>query len=250
MNFLDLFRLKPKKGYRVRYLDPGRRRTGAILMLLILVLSGWQLFRLGRLSAETQQTALQEEVQVLRGQVASLEAARNELLQRSTLAERSGEIEKQAADLMRENLRQKEARIQDLEEELSLYRAIVMPDKARGGLLVQGLLVTRSALPGMYDWRLVLANTRGGGGRNEGLVDIQIEGRSKGLPVKLGLTDILPEGGASVGFGFKYFQSIAGRMRLPEGFQPVTVFVRLKPRDEKIAPVEAHFPWSRIFEGG
>lgn len=248
MSFLDLFRLKDK-GYRVRYMDPRRRCLMAGLMLFILVLLGWQLYWFGGVTARAQAEADRQELEMLRARVANLEATNAGLLQRNALVERTGEIERQAADQIRETLRQTEARIQGLEEELSLYRAIVSPEKAKAGLLIQNLQVERGELTGQYTWRLVLAQVRAAGGASktvEGTVDIKVEGHRNGAVVQLGLAELLPEGQGAVGFSFRYFQSLEGRLRIPEGFQPVSVSIKLNPKNAGLGPVEANFPWAPV----
>ena len=48
----------------------------------------------------------------------------------------------------------------------------------------------------------------------------------------------------AIEFQFKYFQTIEGRIELPENFQPRRVFVRLFPQNSAKVAAERAFDWA------
>lgn len=249
MNPVDLFRIG-NKGYRLQYRDPRKRRLSAAFMLLLLVLLGVSLYRLGGTHAEERLGADTRELASLRSEVARLDEVNRDLMQRSTLAERTAEVERQSSEQVRETLRQMEVQIQALDEELLLYRAIVSQEHAENGLFVQSLRVEPADGENAFSWRLMLAQARGAAAPVEGDVELAVQARRGGVITTLDHAEILPEGQGDVKFGFRYFQSLEGGIRLPEGFQPVAALVRLKPKDSNLPPVEKRFIWSSVIAGG
>jgi hypothetical protein len=144
-------------------------------------------------------------------------------------------VEKDLVELQTEILTQ--------QEDLEFYRGIVSDQQA--GLRVQDLVLWPSADPFSFSMRLVLAQAIRANRKISGSVELQVEGSRDGAPVSLSLKDLGT--GAQrpdrLNFSFRYFQNLETVLKLPEGFAPSRVTVRLTTKGKKAKPVERTFDW-------
>ena len=117
-----------------------------------------------------------------------------------------------------------------LRKELDLYRGILAPGDVKPGLRIQSFELRRGQLDGAFRYDLTLTQVK----RNEryvsGVVEIEVAGVEDGETRLLRLAQLAAGDGKPVKFRFRYFQRLEGSIRLPEGFHPHSVTVRLFPR--------------------
>lgn len=226
-----------------------RRRAVLIGAVLGSVLALYLMYEWGRFEggyskfAEIQQrrevsaklTALQEENDRLRAEIASAELARN------VDTKAYADVEKNLADLQAQVLKHR--------EQLTFYRGIVSPEDGIGGLRIQRFQVLPNGANQHYRLRLVLVQSMRQETVVSGAVVVQIEGVQDNRPVQLAL----PQAGATtradgqLPFQFRYFQNLEQDIVLPEGFEPRAVNVEV--RSARLAPVRESYPWRVQAEG-
>lgn len=237
--------------FRVRPHRPIRTAVVTVALLIGLGLGGWWLYYLGVRhggyqagQARATETHLRTEVEELRERITQL-ANRNTLLQR---AER---IERQSREDLREAIEQREARIAQLEEELSFYRNLVSPSEMQPGLHVRRFSVaTVAGDAGAYRYELVLTQLHGNDTYASGRVDLAIHGRKGRQEVRLAADELLAGDGAATEFRFKYLQTLTGRIRIPADLEPDRIELQLVPEGDRLEPLEESYSWSSLLSGG
>ncbi len=219
----------------------------ALSALVIGLALVWAAFELGqsraghnRMQAIERQTELQRELlkvsrdnEALREQIALLETSDK------INAEAYRRVESQLADL--------QDQVQAQSEDIAFYRGIVGADQ-QAGLRVQNFELLPGAEPGEFNVRLVLAQALRNKQAISGRVLLAVAGEQAGESVTLGMGQLRGGAAETLDFSFRYFQNLETELRVPEGFAPATVTVRLVPRGANRKDVEESFDW-RVSNG-
>lgn len=237
---------------RVSHHRPVRKAVISALTVVALGVGGWSLYRLGLEQGGHNARAARATEAHLRVKVSELRERIGALSERNTMLERSRRIDQQALERMREALAERGRRIAKLEEELAFYRNVVSPSQMEPGLHVRRLAVNRVSDGGReYRYELVLTQLNSDDRHIVGGVDFSLHGARAGEEVTLAYKELAV--GDSVDpptFRFKYFQTLRGRFRLPEEFEPARLQLRVEPDGSRIDPVEKDYPWDALLAGG
>jgi len=154
------------------------------------------------------------------------------------------EVDREAQQQLTETLAEREARVAELNEELAFYRRIVAPPDGETGLRVQSMeVVNNSAAGGIdnsYRLKLLLVQSPQRSGRAQGQVDLSLRGTLRGEEASLTLQQLATE---PQDFEFLYFQDVDLDVILPEGFEPESAEIELRPGQRNARAVAATFPW-------
>ena len=214
------------------------------ILVVVLVTLGYWLYRHGLLSAGTELVeAKRSEAQLSEQLDGSLQANR-ELKQQLAILERSSEIDRRAALEVRDQFAELNKELLELGKELDFYRGIVSPMDNKSGLNIQRFELLPAATERVYVYRLMLTQVR----RNEryarGTVEMDVEGVRDGAVRVLPFARLASGDARSLKFKFRYFQEFTGELRVPEGFEPQRVTVRLKPSGKGQPPgIEKTMDW-------
>ncbi|MFW5969979.1 MAG: DUF6776 family protein [Halofilum sp. (in: g-proteobacteria)] len=239
--------------FRVRRHRPVRNAILTAVILAVAGIGGWWLYDMGVRDGGYREREVRATESHLRLQVDELRGRVAELTEENTLLERSHRIDEDAIGRLREALAEREERIAGLEEELAFYRNLVSPSEMQAGLRIRRLSL--AAVPGeerTYRYELVLTQLNSDDTYVEGRVDFELEGRQPDDGRRtLKLDEVATgDGEADSRFRFRYFQTLRGRIRLPESFDPIRVQLRVEPSGGRVDPVEEDYPWSSLLSGG
>lgn len=172
----------------------------------------------GQLSEDVDR--LQEEVVELRRQIAIFENA--------SRVDRLAE-QRTTADLLK-----LQEQLTDSNKELEFFRRIISPDKSNNELQIQSFNLFDDVSP-----RYVINLTQGIGKNRvvRGVVHMQATGNLYGERHVLSLMDFDAKHRLKLPFSFRYFQSIEGEIKWPEGFQLKSVQVWLKPETKGLSEI-------------
>lgn len=171
-----------------------------------------------------------ETIEDLRRQIAILETAR--------------EIDRETYAQVEANLAQLQARIQAQEEELAFYQGIVSPEDGTAGLRVQSVEIEPADSDRQFLIRLVLVQAIVQSGRVAGSVQLRVSGLLDDREAVLELPSLVAdESMASIGYEFRYFQTIERELELPAGFVARTVEVEIVPTEPRGAPLVQNYSW-------
>ena len=235
---------------RIFHYNPTRRRLRILLSIVLVLTFGWGTYTLGlRLSGKQWELA-NRELDDLRGQVVQLEDQRTDLLQKLARSEQATDVELQASKTVTQNLARLEARIMELNEELSFYKGIISPSQTKRGLFIQKFRVSAGEETRKYNYKLVLTQVRSNNKLARGKVKLRIAGKRGGKQVTLSLSELSGQGKDTLSFSFKYFQSFEGDLVLPVGFSPSNFNITVTPQTRKLDKIQKSYAWSEALSGG
>lgn len=236
----------------VRLHDPRRLRIVVAAGVVLLLLFCFGLFELGQRMGGYSSFRSDERRQALKSEVAELRAEREALKAELARVLTSIEVDREAKLRLAETLAEREARVAELNEELGFYRRIVSPSDGQAGLRVQGFEVmdgnnanngdngSNGEIANSYRLRLLLVQSPQRSGRAQGEVDLSLRGTLRGETVSLTLQELAAEPQT---FEFLYFQDVDVDVILPEGFEPETAEIELRPGQRNGRAIAASFPW-------
>jgi len=238
--------------YRVRRHRPWCTLYFVVVAGLVVGAGGWSLYRLGvqhggydARQAQATEAHLRIQVDALRDRIAK-QARRN------TLLERANRIDAEALGRLRDTVASRGEEVTQLEEELAFYQNVVSPAKTSPGLRVRRIRM--DGMPGegaAFRYEIVLTQLNGDDTYTNGRVNFRIKGRRGDSRASVGYEDITEDDGEiGHGFRFKYFQTLRGRIELPDAFDPLSLVLQVEPEGERLDPVEKTYPWNSLLAGG
>jgi hypothetical protein len=223
--------------------------VAASVLALLVAFGGWSLYEWGHAVGADGRSSARDTVRELQRQVSALERANRQLVQRNAQLERDQLIGQESARRVQDSLQQMEARFRTLEEELAFYRSIVSPDNPESGLQIHSFTLEPVGRDGEYVYKAVLAQVRGSG-MVEGTLELALVGRQGAARVELGSADLGEDLQASQPFGFRYFQNLEGRIRVPEGVTPRSLRVTARTGGDRPRQVEQDYAWGAALKRG
>ncbi len=227
---------------------PWLRWAGALGVAALAVALVWGAFDYGRARGGYDRRAAEAERLTLEAEIERLRGERDALRVRLAQVERERAVDRAAHERLQALVDGLQAENGRLRETLAFYERVVGPRDGRRGLRVQSFALEPGGGPREWRYKLVLAQSPRRRRLARGVVDLVVEGERGGAPARLALAELAAEGEAQVPFRFRYFQYLEGTLRLPEGFVPRRLVLRVSPRGTKEAVLERTWSWSELTE--
>ena len=210
----------------------------------IALYAGWWLYDLGKVRGVIELKSLRTQYSVQEKLTGKLTTDNKLLRERVAILERSSQIDQQAAQDVKADLGQLEMELQAAREEVEFYRGIVAPGDVQSGLRIHRFSLERGSGAGEYHYDLVLTQLKHNDSLVTGVVDWKIAGLMLGEPGELALAGVTNPAVKHLKFRFRYFQELAGTIRLPDGFEPEKVILNVVPEGKGKPPsVKQTFDW-------
>ena len=240
---------KPKQ-YLVKQHDPKRSLLIKLCILLVLGITCWGIFEYGRNRGGFDHLQARKDVEALVEQISILDARVDELMSENAHLASSSEIDATASKQVSEKLSQLNDEMLELKEELVFYRSLLSPTELQPGLQILGVQMIKDGSSNAYNYKIVLTQRHNGNQLATGDVNVQVSGLQSGKAMQLDLAEVTASSGNEMSFRFKNFQSLEGRLVLPENFQPKDVLVNVNPTTRGIKQIERSYEWNTIVSGG
>ena len=172
---------------------------------------------------------LEEERDALRLQVAALE--------------RSSQVDRQAIEQVREEMKQAAADRLQLEEELVFLKGLVTNGTKKEGLFMQGFKLEKGAAEREFRYRFTVGQRLKDVGTVTGWISMTLEGKTGDQATSLSLTELVADKADRIKMRFKHFQNVEGTVVLPEGFEPKDVIIEVQPSNSDLSLVKKSFDW-------
>ena len=210
----------------------------------IALYAGWWLYDLGKVRGVIELKSLRTQYSVQEKLTGKLTTDNKLLRERVAILERSSQIDQQAAQDVKADLGQLEMELQAAREEVEFYRGIVAPGDVQSGLRIHRFSLEGGSGAGEYHYDLVLTQLKHNDSLVTGVVDWKIAGLMLGEPGELALAGVTNPAVKHLKFRFRYFQELAGTIRLPDGFEPEKVILNVVPEGKGKPPsVKQTFDW-------
>jgi len=244
---------EPRPNQHLICIHNTERWIAALLaIMVVIVVLIWGAYVLGERQAGFSQAQMDAEAEALQQQVSTLIQEKEALQRQNAKFLRDHNIDEDANKQINKNLAQAQAQIMDMKEELTFYRNIVSPKKLSRTVVVKKV----SMLPlkeNEYQYKIVLIQDGKHDRVVRGVVEISLEGNnSEGKLVRLSLPTISTvKVKKQQKFGFKYFQNFEGSIKIPAGFSPSSLYIRVLPRSSSRVPkVERVLVWDELIAVG
>lgn len=228
----------------VKRYRPSKHVFAGTLALVLLAGAGYLAYAAGWSAAMTGCDAARADQEQVITLARRLEDENAVLRERVVVLERTGRVERKAHGDINKALKSLQKKILDLKEELAFYQGIVASSDHGGTLTIQSFAVQRESTDNDYHYRLVLTRYAEDAKVISGYVNLYVAGEQEGEAVRLSLAALSDQPAREIRFRLKNFQMIEGRLRLPQGFAPHRVFVKVTPTDKPQEKTEKTFDWT------
>lgn len=179
-------------------------------------------------------------------QIKALEEERNALRRELTMVKQAAEIDRESIISIRNQIKQFQSERLKMEEELAFLRGIVSTSNKKHALRVQNFKLEPGLESRQYIYRFSVSQVINSGIVAKGVIELSIEGLQNGRSTRLSLAQVSQEQQDQIKMRFRYYQNVEGKLRLPDGFEPATIEINVKPSGSKLEAVKESFDWSPI----
>jgi hypothetical protein len=207
-------------------------------------LLAWWVYDFGKLHGVTELASLRERYASLSQQNEQVVEVNSSLREQVAILERSSQIDRQAAEEVRDELGALQEELHAARDEIEFYRGIVSPGGGKAGLRIHRFTLSAGRLSRDFDYDLVLTQLKNNDRYVAGQVGWTISGKREGRSDELDLAEVTETGVAHLDFRFRYFQRLTGVISLPEGFQAEEVALSIKTTGKNAPePLLQIFDW-------
>ncbi len=215
----------------------------SLLFLLLLLIVAWVAYQQGSGGGSAGFAGLQPDNT---GHIEALEEERNALRRELTMVKKAAEIDQESIVSIKNQIKQFQDERLKMEEELAFLRGIVSTTNKKHALRVQNFKLEPGLENGQYIYRFSVSQVINSGIVAKGVIELNIEGLQNGRSTRLSLAQVSEEKLDKIKMRFRYFQNVEGKLLLPDGFEPATIEIDVKPSGGKLERVKESFNWSPI----
>jgi hypothetical protein len=209
--------------------------------LLVLALAAAAFYG-GALLGEEEAKSLRRTIVALREERDGLSEALASANQEKISLERNLQINEEASRTAQETLKEAQDERMLYEREATLLKRLIR--QGGGGVLkVQDFAVTPLEEEGLFGYAFTVTQMIQDFGESKGRLSIKLAGRRDGKEVVLPLDALPGSDPTAQRIGFKHFQNIEGKLKVPEDVDPEALMVEVKPTSQNLIPVIETFPW-------
>ena len=210
----------------------------------IVLFAAWWLYDLGKLRGVDELAGLRTEHAMLESRHKKLLKDATQLRDKVAILDRSSQIDRQAALDVKTDLGRLCNWYRNYSSTFQCKCGIVAPGDVQPGLRIHRFTLEEGSAAGEYHYDLVLTQLKHNDRYITGVVDWKIAGSMLGEQGELALAGVTNPPVKQLKFRFRYFQDLAGKITLPEGFEAEKVVLSIKPGGKgKPSPVEQTFDW-------
>ncbi len=228
--------------------NPGLKRIQILVSILAAVSVAWAFYELGASGIDFPFEDNQKSMAEMRIDLGKANKDIKHLRKEVARLTRSTQVELQAAEQIKQTLREKELEILKLTEELVFYRSLLAPEKVNAGVEVRDFNL-RTAGQSEYYYDFLLTQSSLSKRVAKGKVNLVIDGKRDGVMHRIELLDIASATGDAMNYSFKYFQRLNGAFELPKNFQPKNLLVEVKPATKSKEPIQISYSWNELISG-
>ena len=235
---------KPTRVITPRIVQPGEGSVRPwlwVLFLVALAAWSWQVFEFGRQEAGFdvgRHNALEDELQQ---RISELEEERDTLRAAAVRFERSGQIDRAAANGVQSEVRALQDERAELKREVALLKTLVAGGE-KETLVLEEFSLTHLA-ERRYRVEAMLSKRTDDQDTVIGQVGIEVSGEMDGEEQILVMSQLTGGKRSNIGIRFKSFQKLKTDLNLPEGFEPSSIEVTVRPDGKKFKSFEQAYDW-------
>ncbi len=238
--------VKGSKQYRVKVVsyNPWLRSAiivGVMVAIAVAIVSG---FSVGKYSGinEKNEVEAQRDVLLVVSSEAEIEVAR--LRQEVANLSLGSEVDQQAGEEVRGQVIELKAEIAAQKEDIGFYRSLMSPTKNERGLTIGSWDLFAASGERQFQYKLVMQQLATNHTTLSGVAGLTVVGQQNDVLTRYTLKDLSETMKYDqVKLKFKYFQTISGRIQLPESFEPDHIEVVAETTGKNSVKVDKKFGW-------
>lgn len=200
-------------------------------------------FYVGQWVALRDQTNAQTERDQLRALVAEQEQNLVQLREELVFFQQGNRVEKRASELLRQENKDLQDRVAELEEENAHYHRVLTPEKEDKGLVIGRLELKPTSELNRFRYNFNMIQVAGRQ-KVTGEAFVTVMGIGNGEKQEITLEEISVNAeGSKIRLGFRNFQAIAGEIKLPQGFVPEQVEIIAQFTGRKAVRLRKVYDW-------
>ena len=228
----------------VRY-DPWHRFWRGFYFLLFTAAVAAGCFFGGQYASLNELRALDAERDQLQEQIMAADQEIRTFSQRVGVLEKGGEVDREAAEGIRQTVKELKIQIATLEEEVSFYKGIMAPSGQDKGLRISKISIQPLDQASKYRYSIMMTQVADNTSYIKGLAAVNFVGLENGKRKIIPLRELDEQiNDLGVKFSFRYFQEVAGEVVMPANFKVEQVQVVLQSSGNKAQRVEETIEWS------
>ena len=238
--------VKGSKQYPVRVVEyrPIRKVIIIVVALLLVVASICGSYFYGKAESFSVTKNLTFEVESLGNNVQQKQQYVDELEQQLANIALGAEVDRSSNEAVRKDITDLKDEVARLQEDNSFYRSLMAPNENASGLTIGTVEISRSSGARSFSYRVVVQQLVTKHVLLNGSMRFSIVGRLSGESKTYPLFALSEQVDAErIKLKFKYFQTIAGELVLPENFEPDHIELVAESSGSKSQKVEKKFGW-------
>ena len=213
----------------------------ATLLLAVVLLAG---FYLGQRAAYSGMGLDPQVYRAMQEDLVESEAVMAQLRAELDVQQARHEMDQQALELVRREIAAQKEQIAAQEEGLRFYKSLMAPGEIAQGLSLRPPELVALEEPGQFAFRIVAQQEARKHSLLKGDLSAVLNGELADQEVSYSLAELSDDlEPGKVPLRFRYFQSIEGELRLPEGFVPRSVDLVATATAPRKMEVREQFPW-------
>jgi len=235
--------------------QPGSRwqgwSLGFLLFPVVVAIVAWYAYEYGRtgllfnsIGADSQVVQLERQVKIFQQQIKNLELDRMKLREEIAVLERASQIDREAARVVSEEMKQAQEKQLKMEEELVFLQGIISNKVDKKSLRIRDFSLQTTESPRIFQYGFTVSQVLSSKGGIQGNLFITVIGELRGKEVSLKLSELTEKKSKSLELDFKHFQKFEGLLQLPEGFVARNMVIDIKPSKKKLPRLKKTFKWS------
>lgn len=236
-------KIKPTRIVTPRIVQPNEGGVRPWLWMLFLIALGawsWQVFDFGRERAGFDVGRYDQMQTSLRARIAELEAERDVLRDAAARFERAGQIDRAAADGVQTEVKALQDERAELKREVAFLKTLVSGGDKK---LVLNDHSLSEVAERTYRFEVTLSKRIEDQSTVSGQVLITVRGQLDGAETALDLERLSDGKRSNIGIRFKSFQKLKTDLQLPDGFEPVSIEVAVRPEGGDFKSLDKVYDW-------
>lgn len=228
-----------------RIVQPGDGSRPWLWLLLLVALAAWswQVFEFGQQRAGYDSGRRDSVEDTLRERIEALEQERDQLRADAARFERSGQIDRAAAEGVREDVKALQQERAELKREVAFLKSLVSGGGGESKLALDQQSLT-SVGEDLYEFEITLSKRTADDTIVSGEVVVSVAGEVDGEEKELDMKTITDGSRSNIGIRFKNFQKLKTSIKLPKGFVPASVNVVVRPKGKAFKSFEQSYAWT------
>ncbi len=214
-----------------------------VFFTIVIFVTIWYLYNNPRFNAIRIQLSDAHDISLLLSQKLDLEKQNKELKEQILKVEYLANVDNETSIRLQNEIKSLQDRVFNLRRELTFYQGIITASSYSRGLNIQGLHIEATRKKGFFKYKLVLTNIGKSDKVTEVAIDMMVEGTDKSGFRTLRLNEVSSGGAYKGTIKIRNFERVEGNLNLPDGFEPLRVYVDLKQHDGEKSKLHRVFEW-------